>query len=165
MRLQHKIGRQETQRLGVPVYAPAADAVGRHKRPPTTDRERGLVHLVAERKRSLVRSQEQLVANAVAQFVLHIARREISRRVAPRTALDGDDVEPFVGQFVRHDRTGPAEPDNDNVFFGESARHDRPQRVFGVHSARPAILTGGSGKRSLWRFPQSRWVWGGPRWP
>ena len=148
VRLQHEVGRQEAPGLGVPVHAAAADAVRRHERAPTADRQRGLVHLVAEREGGLVRPQEQLVADAVAQFVLHVVRREIGRRVAPRAALDGDDVEPFIGQLVRHDRAGPAEPDDDDIFFGKLARH-ADLNAFGVHSARPVMLTGGSGKRSL----------------
>ena len=123
------------------MHAATADAVRRHERAPAPDRQRGLVHLVAERDGGLVGPQEQFVPDVVAQLVLRVGGREIGRRVAPRAALDRDDVEPFVGQFVREDRAGPAEPDDDHVFFGEDARHYR----LGVHSARPARPTGGSG--------------------
>src|SRR5258707_2370677 len=34
-------------------------------------------------------------------------------------------------------------------FFGSLLAMDRPQRVCGVHSARPVMLTGGSGKNSF----------------
>ena len=36
----------------------------------------------------------------VAPFVLSVGDGEIGRRVAPRTALDGDDVKSGVGKFV-----------------------------------------------------------------
>src|SRR5262245_58461379 len=122
------------------MHAAATDPVGWHERAPGPDRQRGLVHLVAERERGLVRPQEQLVANAIAQFVLHVVWREIGRRIAPGTTLDGDDIEPFVGELVRHDRTGPAETDNDDVFFRKSARHDRTSARFRgpLRSARDA---------------------------
>src|SRR5258708_9634311 len=61
---QHKIRGQEAKGFRVPVHA-AADAVGRHERAPVADRQRGLVHLVAEREGGLLRTQEKFVANAV----------------------------------------------------------------------------------------------------
>ena len=125
MRLQHEVRRQEAPRLRVPVHAAAADAVRRHERAPVADRQRGLVHLVAEREGRLVGPQKQFVADAIAQFVLRVVRRKFRRRVAPGAALDRDDVQPFVGQLVGHDRAGPAEPDDDDVFFWKLARHAR----------------------------------------
>src|SRR5665213_3934198 len=114
MRLEYEIARQEPPRLGVPMHTAAADAVRRHERAPGADRQRCLVHLVAERESRLIRTQEQFVADMIAQFILRVGSREIGRRVAPWTALDGDDVEPLVGQFVGEDTAGPAKADDDD---------------------------------------------------
>src|SRR5712671_1086161 len=129
--------------------AATADAVRRHEGSPGANRESRLIHLVAERKGRLLGTQEQLVTNAIAEFVLRVVRRILRGRVAPRTTLDRDDVEPFVRQLVGHDRSGPPKTDNDDIFLGKFVRHGLPQRLFGVQSARPAMLTGGSGNRSL----------------
>src|SRR4029077_16090905 len=43
-------------------------------------------------------------------------------------------------------------------FFGSLRAMGSPHRLFGVQSTRPAMLTGGSGKRSLGRLTQSRLV-------
>src|SRR5581483_11286214 len=53
-------------------------------------------------------------------------RRKIRRRIAPRSALDGDYFETFIGQFVGHDGAGPAESDDDDVFPGKPSGHDLP---------------------------------------
>jgi hypothetical protein len=92
VRLEHEVARQEAERLGVPVHPTAADAIGRHERAPCADRQRGLIHLVAECERRLIGPQEQFVTNAIAQFILHVVGRKVGRRVAPRAAFDGDDV-------------------------------------------------------------------------
>src|SRR5262245_57559744 len=102
---------------------PPPTPFGGMKAPPGTDRESGLIHLVAERKSRLIGTQEHLVTNAIAELVLRISHRKVRGRVAPRAALDGDDIEPFVRQFVSHDRSGPSQADNDDIFFGKLARH------------------------------------------
>jgi hypothetical protein len=81
---------------------------------------------MAESHRDLRRSKEQVVADVVAQLVLGIGGREIGRRVAPGAALDCHDVEPAGGQFVRENRTGPAQPHNHHVGCGQLACHRRP---------------------------------------
>src|SRR6195256_206553 len=69
------------------------------------------------------------------------ARRRIFRgRVAPRTTLDCDNVEPFVGELIGNDRSGPAETDDDNVLLWKLARHEVSSTAFRrpIHSARDA---------------------------
>jgi hypothetical protein len=56
---------------------------------------------MAESHRDLRRSEEQVVADVVAQLVLRIGGWEIGRSVAPGAALDGYDVQPGRGQLVR----------------------------------------------------------------
>src|ERR1700722_11823381 len=121
MRFQDEIGRQKPPHFGVPVHAAAANAVGRHECAPTTNWKPGLVHPVAESEGKLVGTQEKLVTRAIAQLVLHVAGREVGRRVPPWTTLEGDDVEPFVGEFVGHDCAGPAEADDDHIFLRKLA--------------------------------------------
>src|SRR6185369_7288339 len=60
--------------------------------------------------------------------------------VTPRTTLDCDDVEPFVGELIGNDRSGPAETDDDNVLLWKLARHGVSSTAFRrpVHSARDA---------------------------
>ena len=100
MRAQHEVARQKAERLGVPVQATAADAVAEHERAPVAHRQRRLAGIVAKGHRGLRRPQEKFMLETVAPFVLSVGNGEIGRRVAPRTALDGDNVESGVGQFV-----------------------------------------------------------------
>jgi hypothetical protein len=74
------------------MHPAAADPVWGHEGSPRPDRKRRLIHLVAEREGHLCGAQEQLVTNAIAQLILHVIRRILRGRVAPRTTLDGDDV-------------------------------------------------------------------------
>ena len=104
MRAQHEVGRQESPRLAIPVHAATADTVRRHEGAPGADRQRRLVHLVAEGEGGLVGTQEQLVADAIAQLVLGVVGRIVGRRISPGAPLDRDHVESGVGQFVGHDR-------------------------------------------------------------
>ena len=120
---QDEVGRQESPRLGIPVHAAAADAVGRHESAPGSDRQRRLVHLVAEREGGLLRSQEELVTNTVAQLVGGVARRIVGGRIPPRPALDCDHIEPGIGKLVGHDRSGPTETDDDDVLCRQFAGH------------------------------------------
>ena len=164
MGASNEVGRQESPGLRVPVHAAAADAVWRHESAPGTDRQRGLVHLVAEREGRLLGPKEQFVADAVAQFVGRIARRIIGGRIAPRPSLDRDHVESGFCQLISHDRAGPAEPDNHDVLCRQFARHsqhsgfvgepvcascdaDRRMRITLVVAADPvAIVVANAGK-------------------
>jgi hypothetical protein len=61
MAAQREVGGQKAERLGIPVYTGAANAVAEHERAPVAHRQRHLAGVVAERHRSLRRSQEKLV--------------------------------------------------------------------------------------------------------
>ena len=76
MRPEAEIGRQEAPRLRVPVDASAADAGRRHERAPVADRQRCLAHIVAKSERLLLGAKEQLMPEAIAQFVLIVGRSE-----------------------------------------------------------------------------------------
>ena len=145
MGLQHEVAGEEAPRLRVPVHAAAANAIRRHEGAPAADRKRGLIHFVAEAEGQLRRAQEQLVPDAIAQLILVVGRREIGRRVAPGSALDGNDIEAGIGQFVSQDRSGPAKADDHNVFGGKLASHERLYALPGVQPARPWMATGGYG--------------------
>ena len=123
MRARDEVRRQKPPGLRIPVHAAAADAVRRHEGAPAADRQRRLVHLVAEGEGGLLRPQEQLVADAIAQFVGRIARRMVGRRVAPGAALDCNHIEAGLGKLVGHDRSGPAETDDDDVLCRQLAGH------------------------------------------
>ena len=105
------------------MHAAAADAVAEHEGAPVAHRQRRLTGIVAERHRHLRRPQKKLVLQAIAQFVLRVGNRKVGRGVAPRAALDGDDVEPGIGEFVGENRAGPAEADDDHILAGKLARH------------------------------------------
>ena len=85
--------------------------------------------------------------DVIAQFVLRVGGREVGCGVAPGPALDRDDVQARLGEFLREDRAGPAEADDDDV----GARQLRPgmsdlSLAAVDHRLRPApMLTGGSG--------------------
>src|SRR5690242_21703210 len=100
MRSQDKVGRQKSPRLRVPVHAAASDTVRRHEGAPLPNWKRRLVHLVAECEGRLCWPKEQVVADVIAQLVLHVVRWKVGRRVAPRTAFYRDHVETGVGQFM-----------------------------------------------------------------
>ena len=146
MRLKDEIRGQEAPCLRVPVDPPAADAVHRHERAPAANRQRLLIHFVAKSEGELLRPQEELMPDAIAQFVLVVGGREFGRRIAPWPALDGDDVETLVGQLVGQDRARPAQADDRHVLPGELPRHCLgPQVLRAIQSARPMKLTGGWG--------------------
>src|ERR1700748_3055267 len=119
MRLQDEVAGQEAPHLRIPVHAAATDAVRRHERAPAAHRQSLLVEFVAHRKSQLIRPQEELVSNAVAKLVLHLTWRKVGRSVPPGTALEGEHVESLVGQLMCHQRTGPTETDDDDVFPGK----------------------------------------------
>src|SRR5262245_54439478 len=133
-----EIGRQETPGLSIPMHAGTADAVAGQETRKTADRQRGLARIVAERQRFLVGPQKQVEAHRVAQFILHIGRWEIRAGVTPRAALDCDDVEAGLCQFIAEDGPGPSQADDHDILAREFARHDYSLTV---QSDRPMMLT------------------------
>src|SRR3569623_872852 len=123
VRSQDKIGWQKAPRFRIPVYSAAAHTVRRHKGTPFPDGKCGLVYLVAKGERAVLGPQKKLVANMITQFVLRIIGWKIGGCIAPRTAFDGDDIQPFVRELVRKNRACPAETDNDYIFSRQLARH------------------------------------------
>ena len=79
------------------------------------------------------------MTDRIAQFVRRGADVEIGGGVAPRAALDRNDLEAGAREFERHDRSGPAETDDDDILAGKTAGHQ-----FSPHAGRPCIATGGS---------------------
>ena len=132
---------QEAPGLAVPVHAGAADAVAGQEAAPFADRQRRLRWVVAHGQRFLLRTQEHVVTNRVAQLVRRGADVEIGGGVAPRAALDRDHFEAGARELVSQDRSGPAETDDDDILARETAGHqlsspggaalqaDRRQRV------------------------------------
>ena len=118
MRFQHEVAGQKSPGFSIPVHASAPDTIRRHESAPRADRESGLIHLVAERKCVLVRPEEELMPDAIPQFILRIVWRIIGRGIAPWATLDGNHVETFVRQLVRKYRSGPSESDDDYVLAG-----------------------------------------------
>jgi len=98
---QLEVAGQKAPSLRVPMHASAANPIRRHEGPPAADWQRRLPDVMAESHRDLRWSKEQVVADVVAQLVLRIGGWEIGRSVAPGAALDGYDVQPGRGQFVR----------------------------------------------------------------
>jgi hypothetical protein len=106
---------------------------------PFPDRKRGLRGVVPHRQRFLLRAQEDIVTNGVAQFICRGADVEVGSRIAPGAALDRDDFQPGAGKFISEDRSGPAETDDDDILARETAGHQ-----FSPHAGRPCMPTGGS---------------------
>ena len=94
------------------------------KRAELPDRQRRLAVVIAERQRALRRSLEQIEPHRIAQLVRRVTDVEGGGGVAPRTALDRDDVEPLVGELLREDRAGPAEADDHDVLCGQLRCHE-----------------------------------------
>ena len=130
---------KEAPGLAVPVHAGAADPVAGQKAAPFADRKRGLRRVIPHRQRFLLRTQEDVMANAIAQLIGRGADVEIGRGVAPRAALDRDDVETGAGELQSENRSGPSETDDDDILAGETAGHQ-----FSPHAGRPCIATGGN---------------------
>ena len=61
----------------------------------------------------------------ITPFVLGVGDGEIGRRVAPWTALDGDNVQSSIRKLVRENGAGPSQPNDDCILAWELARHDR----------------------------------------
>ena len=104
--------------LAPPVDAGAADAVAGLERAPLPDRQRRLSVAVAERQRALRGLLKEIEPDPVAQLIGRVTDVEGGGRVAPRTALNRDDIEPLVGELLREDRAGPAEANDHDVLCG-----------------------------------------------
>ena len=123
MGLEDEIGWQESECLSVPVDPPAADAIHRHERAPSADRQGLFAHLVAKGEGRLLGAQKKLMAYSITQFVLNVGGGKIRWGVPPWAALNRDDVETLVGQLLRQDRARPAEAYDRNVLAGELLGH------------------------------------------
>ena len=72
--------------------------------------------------------QHEVEARIVEQLVWHEVDAEIPRGIAPRAALDADDVEPLLGQLVGDDCPRPAQSDDDDIGSGELVGHGPTSR-------------------------------------
>ena len=115
------------------------------------DRQRCLAVVVAERQRALRWALKQIEPHGVAQLIRCVADVEGGRGVAPRAALDGDDVEPMIGEFVAQNGAGPTETDDHHILRRQLCSHnENPMSKTYLEpdadqSLRPRIDTGGSG--------------------
>ncbi len=139
--LEVEIAFEEAPGLAVPMHAGATHPLARQEGTPFADRQRGLALIVAEGESLVGGLLEQMMAPHIAQLVLVEGRGEIGGRVAPLAALDGQDVEAGIGQFLGDDGAGPAEPDQQHVDGRQSGRH--AQLLTGV--PRPSRPMGSSG--------------------
>ena len=136
----------------------------RHERAPVADRQRGLVGVVTERQRRLCGPQEQIVPDAVAQFV---GREGGGKSVAvsrhgPRSMATIS--RPACGEFMGQDRARPAEPNDHDIVrrqacapswlsicfapFRAAADADRGQRISFVVTPDPVAIVVASTRES-----------------
>jgi hypothetical protein len=123
MGAQHEIAGQKAESLGVPMHAGTANPVAKHECAPIAHRQRCLIGIVSERHRRLRRTEKKLVLQPVTPLVLSVGNKKITRCVAPRAALDGDNVESFVGKFLRKNGARPSQPNDGDVLAWEFASH------------------------------------------
>src|SRR5690606_1089466 len=147
---REKVAGQETPGLAVPVHPAATHSLTGKKRAPAAHRQRRLASVVAEGQRLARRGLDLLLAPVPTQLVLCDRGGKVVAGVAPPAALDGQHLQPVFRQFLREDRTRPAEADQYLVDGWKLAGHPVPpclpplrgwvQSVF--HAARPARPTG-----------------------
>ena len=126
MRLDLKVRFPEAPGVAVPVHPCPAHAMARQEAAIIAHGQRGLRQTVAHGHRFDRRRQEQILADGVAQLVLHIADVEIGGCVAPWPALDRHDIQARRGELFAENGAGPAQPHDHDIFLGKHTRHDQP---------------------------------------
>src|SRR5258708_1631188 len=113
-----EIAWQMTPSLAPPVNASATNPVAGLERAPLPDRQRRFSVAVAKRQRALGGLLKEIEPNPVTQLVGRVTNVERGGRVTPRAALNRNDIEPLIGEFIRENRAGPAEANDHDVFCG-----------------------------------------------
>src|SRR5262245_2973766 len=128
-----------------PVHGRATDALAGQERAKASHRQRVLRRVVADGERVTRGVLHEVVAYHEAQLVPHDWHRKILLGAAAHSALERNHPEPRLGQFLRQDAAGPAQPDNDCIDFFQFCRHLAPPQLMS------AMLTGSAAK-SLSRY-------------
>ena len=112
-----------TPGVAAPVHGRAADDLAGQERAEPPHRQRFLRGIVAHRERVARGVLHEVVTHHVAQLVADIGHRIVLVGAAHRAALERDHLQPGLGQFLREDAAGPAQPDDDGVDFFQFGRH------------------------------------------
>ncbi len=112
--------------VAAPVHAGAADALARQERAEPAHRQRFLRGIVANRQRVALGVHHQFLPHHVAQLVTDVGQRVVGTTGAHLAALERDDLEARVGELLRQNAAGPAEPDDGDVDFFQFCGHVRP---------------------------------------
>ena len=112
---------QEPPGLGVPVHAATANAIWRHERAPRAYWQCGLVDVVAESQCLLRWAQEQVVSDVIPQFILRDTSWESRSRYRATGLARSPHIQSRIREFLRQDRAGPAEPNDNNIGAGKFA--------------------------------------------
>ena len=102
------------------------------------------------------RPQKKFMVNSISEFVLHLTWRKVGRRVTPRPALNRYNIEPTSESSCAMIEPVHPSPIRTTSFFGSLLGHLSASAFLGVQSTLPVMLTGPSGKHSLWPPTQSR---------
>lgn len=120
-RTQRQLLRQHAPMHTRPMQPRAADAVPRLESTDLAVGHRLIVDAVPEGEGTHREILKQLEALQICQLVDGLRIGAIRIGVAEGAAFQRDDFEARLRQFLRHDRTGPAEPDDDGVRMGHRA--------------------------------------------
>jgi hypothetical protein len=105
------------------VHGRAADDLAGQKRTKSPHRQRFLRRVIAHREGVARGVLHEIVAHHIAQLVTDVGYRIVFVGRAHRTALERDHLQPGLGQFLREDAAGPAQPDDDGVDFLQFGCH------------------------------------------
>ncbi len=87
------------------------------KRTKTAIRQCNFILVASDRDRLLAGALHQLQAHAIFQLVDHVGIFEIGDRVLVMPAFQRNDLQSLLRQFHGQNSSGPAEADDDHVFF------------------------------------------------
>ncbi len=112
----------------VPVRTGTADTIARKKRTETAIRQGDFTVSAAYSDRLLAGALHHLETHTIFQLIDHVRIFEIRNSVLIVTPLKSNDFKTFLSQFHCKNRAGPAEANNDHVFFLFLTCHVKPSR-------------------------------------
>ena len=105
------------------MHGGAADDFAGQERAEPAHRQRLLLRVVAHGDGVARGILHQVVAHDITQLVADIGQRVIVLAGAHGAAFERDHLQPGLGQFLRQNAAGPAQPYDDDVDFLEFRGH------------------------------------------
>ena len=112
--------------VAAPVHAGSAHHFAGQERAEPAHRQRVLLRIVAHGNGVARGVLHQVVAHDIAQLVADVGQRIVILAGPQASALERDHLQAGFGQLLGQNAAGPAQPDDDDVDFGEFCGHGAP---------------------------------------